>query len=379
MIDNNARRVYGSGLAREYMEKLTTKNRKILLIFTRDFSQWTNQLLRDEIVTHIPRIWGRGLEDQIIHYTGRAAEWYRYEDDYKALADYVIHKPLNDHIFQEAIHHEFRQDVLHLRQLIVTPPSHITNPKMFLDDLTKTTKKMYPFYTLCVFLPGPWREQFIKVHGEASENVLKILFESREKSEGVVKLCDNFLHEWLGPFLEKKKYPAEYLKLLSVDEIEKFVIDGTLPKRSILDERARGFVYIGGEIIPTIDFDGFLKARMISVDKQADDTTAEFRGTVASKGGIIRGKVHTVFNSDEINSFKSGFILVTPMTSPEYLSAMKKAAAIITDEGGLTCHAAIVSRELGIPCVIGTKIATKILKNGDKVEVDATNGIIKKL
>jgi pyruvate,water dikinase len=65
------------------------------------------------------------------------------------------------------------------------------------------------------------------------------------------------------------------------------------------------------------------------------------------------------------------------MTRPEYISAMKKAAAIVTDEGGITCHAAIVSRELKKPCIIGTKIATKVLKDGDLVEVDADKGIVK--
>ncbi len=65
------------------------------------------------------------------------------------------------------------------------------------------------------------------------------------------------------------------------------------------------------------------------------------------------------------------------MTRPDYIAGIKKAAAIITDEGGVTCHAAIVSRELGIPCIIGTKIATKVLKDGDQVDVNANHGIIK--
>lgn len=72
-------------------------------------------------------------------------------------------------------------------------------------------------------------------------------------------------------------------------------------------------------------------------------------------------------------------ILVSFATNPNLMPAIRKAAAIVTDEGGLTCHAAIVSRELGIPCVVGTKIVTQILKDGDKVEVDARKGIVKKL
>lgn len=65
------------------------------------------------------------------------------------------------------------------------------------------------------------------------------------------------------------------------------------------------------------------------------------------------------------------------MTTPDYLPAMNKAAAFITDEGGVTCHAAIVAREIGKPCIIGTKFATKILKNGDMVEVDADSGVVR--
>ena len=67
------------------------------------------------------------------------------------------------------------------------------------------------------------------------------------------------------------------------------------------------------------------------------------------------------------------------MTRPDYAIILNKATAIITDEGGLTCHASIVSRELGIPCIIGTTIATKVLKDGDLVEVDATEGMVRKI
>ena len=67
------------------------------------------------------------------------------------------------------------------------------------------------------------------------------------------------------------------------------------------------------------------------------------------------------------------------MTRPEYVPLMKKASGVVTDEGGITCHAAIISRELGMPCVIGTKIATRMFKTGDLVEVDANNGLVRML
>jgi len=79
----------------------------------------------------------------------------------------------------------------------------------------------------------------------------------------------------------------------------------------------------------------------------------------------------------DMKKIVKGDILVTEMTSPDMVPAMKKSAAIITDVGGLLCHAAIVSRELKKPCIIGTKNATKILKDGDLVEVDANQGIVR--
>ena len=100
---------------------------------------------------------------------------------------------------------------------------------------------------------------------------------------------------------------------------------------------------------------------------------------VTASIGKASGKVKIVYGPSDFVKFNNGDILVTGMTRPDYVPIMKKAAAIITDEGGVTCHAAIVSRELKIPCIIATKIATKVLKDGDVVEVDADNGVVRKL
>jgi pyruvate,water dikinase len=102
----------------------------------------------------------------------------------------------------------------------------------------------------------------------------------------------------------------------------------------------------------------------------------EIIGTVARKGRV-RGRVKLVHNQKDAASFQDGEILVTSMTTPELLGAMYKSVAFITDEGGVTCHAAIIARELNKPCIIGTRVATQVLKDGDMVEVDANIGIIR--
>jgi pyruvate,water dikinase len=104
----------------------------------------------------------------------------------------------------------------------------------------------------------------------------------------------------------------------------------------------------------------------------------EIKGTTAYQGKV-EGIVRILKTVTDIASFKKGEILVANQTTPEYLPAMKKAAAMVTDQGGITCHAAIVSRELKIPTVIGTKVATRVLKTGDRVEVDAEKGIVKNI
>lgn len=116
-----------------------------------------------------------------------------------------------------------------------------------------------------------------------------------------------------------------------------------------------------------------------------DNVVAESDAKVAVRGlpaspGVASGVVHVIASPKDIDEFKAGEVLVTLMTSPDWVPAMKKAAGIITNNGGMTCHAAIVSREMQIPCIVGTKsrgkAATDVFKNGDVVTVDAKNGVV---
>ena len=92
--------------------------------------------------------------------------------------------------------------------------------------------------------------------------------------------------------------------------------------------------------------------------------------------GVGSGKVSMIFNIEELDKVKEGDILVTTMTNPDMVPAMKRASAIVTEEGGMTCHAAIVSRELGIPGIVGTGNATEVLKDGMEITVDGARGVV---
>ncbi len=159
-------------------------------------------------------------------------------------------------------------------------------------------------------------------------------------------------------------------------ELEGMLMDGKVDKGALRSRKKNcmGIFTLGGYQIICGDEAGRIYDRQFRIKAKAD----EIRGAVASKG-IARGIVRVVRKTHDLVKVMKGDVLVASMTRPEMVTAMEKACAIVTDEGGLTCHAAIVSRELGIPCIIGTKIATTVLKDGDEVEVNADKGKVKKI
>ena len=116
--------------------------------------------------------------------------------------------------------------------------------------------------------------------------------------------------------------------------------------------------------------------------KLLDKTITHVKGLVVSKtkNPITRGRAIIVRDPfKDGRAIKKGDILVATMTSPEFVVIMKKATAIVTDEGGMTAHAAVVSRELGIPCVCATRVATQVFRTGDRIEVDTNSGSVRKI
>ena len=95
--------------------------------------------------------------------------------------------------------------------------------------------------------------------------------------------------------------------------------------------------------------------------------------------GRARGRAKLVFGIEDLRKVVHGDILIAVTTTPDVMPAMHRAIGFVTDSGGITSHAAIVAREMKKPCVIGTKFATKIFKDGDMIEVDANKGIVKKI
>ena len=143
--------------------------------------------------------------------------------------------------------------------------------------------------------------------------------------------------------------------------------------------RANGFLINlkGKDIQVTARLNKIKEFIQINVaDEVQSSQSQQIKGITASIGRV-QGRVKIVLGIRDLNKVKSGDVLVAITTHPDFVPAMHYASAIVTDEGGLTSHAAIVSRELKKPCIVGAKIATKVLKDGDLVEVDANSGVVK--
>ncbi|KKU67895.1 MAG: Phosphoenolpyruvate synthase/pyruvate phosphate dikinase [Parcubacteria group bacterium GW2011_GWA2_47_16] len=153
------------------------------------------------------------------------------------------------------------------------------------------------------------------------------------------------------------------------------ILQNTIPSKQIIEEREKGHVVATiAERVVCISGKEYS-----AIQKRFEDTTHhtdEIRGKVAYKG-VVSGKVKVIRDIGDFAKVADGDIIVASMTTPEMIPVLKLAAAFVTDEGGITCHAAIVAREMRKPCVIGTKFATQILKDGMRIEVNADRGIVK--
>jgi len=164
----------------------------------------------------------------------------------------------------------------------------------------------------------------------------------------------------------------------SLNELENLVLrNKKVSPAEIIKRQNNFYVYLDPKKYKETHFSGETAEKLARpyIERKVDANLKEFKGLVVNRGKV-KGRVRVLFSPGQAKRMKPGEILVAPMTSPEYIVALRKAAAVVTDEGGMTCHAAIVSRELGIPGIVGTKIATKVLHDGDLVEVDADKGIV---
>ncbi len=210
------------------------------------------------------------------------------------------------------------------------------------------------------------------------EKYLEHMQEVRLYSEPVFKRTEELMEQIGSQIAEETGKDAELVLCASKAEILAYWRGEALPDDSILQERRQY-----SAVLRMPGMNGLYAGKDAQVVEEAVvpslDTQAGVIKGVTAYPGKAKGVVRIVLDPTKADHFQEGDILVAGMTRPEYLALMKKASAFVTDSGGILSHAAIVARELKKPCVIGTQIATKVLKDGDVVEVDADTGTVRKV
>lgn len=218
----------------------------------------------------------------------------------------------------------------------------------------------------------PWFEAvwwLMEVHSDHQE-LLKLLTEARTVTDRIGPGSDSVIRSSLQqayPHLEK------YSAYLRVEEI----LSERIPELAVLQARAKGYIFtdaqlLVGATLESIEHTFGIRIERISLNGITDTLTGEI-----AYPGRVQGKVRIIMGRDAVDEIEQGEVLVSSMTTPDFLPAMKQASAFVTDEGGITCHAAIMAREFKKPTVIGTKVATSVLRTGDLVEVDADTGKVR--
>lgn len=358
--------------------------KEIVLVWTRDFTlawaEWWSIHMHPRLV----EVFGTGVPNQVSYFNGRLLETYRLADESKAFIEAVVDTDPRGGILGEDKIKHYIVVIRQIHELIEkTNKTKAFADQAVFEKLQELSREMYPWYTVSYLLPQKqWAGQLMKKYPKESRDILNRLIDARKNSEGTIEELIEYWRAVARVLLSQRKLSSRYASFVTFGEIGKMFDDKNYtPDRKKLETRSRSYIFLGDSVYTGITKKIFFEKHGFNFVVPANDViTQEVKGTVCFAGpSSIKGAVSVILRNDEIANFKEGNILITVMTNPFFIPIMKKAAAIVTDEGGITCHAAIVARELRIPCIIGTKIATKVLKDGDRVEVDAYDGTVKKL
>lgn len=170
------------------------------------------------------------------------------------------------------------------------------------------------------------------------------------------------------------------VRYLFPQEITAHLREGTQSNADYIRDRKEHFTLALKDktITPYFGEEAVTVANQLLERETVDPNTKEFKGMIAYPG-VVRGTVCVITSADQRDKFKKGYILVTRETTTELTSIIKQSSAILADQAGMLSHTAIVAREFKIPCIVQTKIGTKLLKDGDHIEVDATQGVVRLL
>ncbi len=319
--------------------------------------------------------WKKGYDAWNIPVTfffdGARVHFYHLQLDFDRLKTEITPSIIRDEALFTAKNNRFLLDIAALKDFDLHPWT--------LQKCTDLIGSIMSFYIFVV------SDKFVEAKPEA--------WESRKASESILYEVDEATRKMIARFLSVLGYDQRWARVLRIDEAVKMFKTYRLRNRNEIAERLEMYILYKNEIVTGKKFDEFCKENewenpetpsLLSSSSPSlrlverlgrGREIVEAQGSVAFPGSVT-GKVVIVRNGEDCKNVQTGDILIATMTNITWLPAMLRCAAIVTDEGGITCHAAITARELQKPCITGTKNATSIFKNGDIVELNTETGKI---
>lgn len=341
--------------------------------FTRDLSIVASQWWYEAHKERFKKELGVAYKDLIGVSDGSSIAFFYLEKDLSAIKLAFLNKVETDSQYYSKVRGPFLKSVRETKKYLPQIYDAELSDKV-VTKLKKYFLSFYPVYRYTLLAPSTWADDLKKLNRQP---VIKQTMEDRYKAEGIYEAVDAALIMLIKAKLKQIGKAEKLAKFLTEEEVSLLAVGNTINWKEV-EKRSKGFVYCGNVIHVAQDYLVVFKQNNYAYVEDAAVGNS-VKGAVAFDGGVVRGKVQHLVAVDDVSNFKPGNILVSAMTLPDFLPAMKLASAIVTDEGGITSHAAIVSRELKIPCVIATKIATKLFKDGEIVEVNTKTGIVTKL
>lgn len=313
--------------------------------------------------------YGFSLKHHLFIQHGNAIVCYQSAKENENFGRLIAEKIKRRKNFAKRLAQEALKKTQRLKKFCQKPASWLWQKNHFKLFRKQYTKLLPPF--VAIIRSG----NFLTDQKLAKE--FKIIQKARIRTETIYNELDAFIKKSLGYLAKKEKMNSKKLSFLTLSELENYLFHkASLPLADIKKRTTNwGLCFMGDReyILNPKQIKNFERLVMNSFKSQRDSVSGQ-----SAYPGFAKGIARIILNPKNAK-FNNGDILITGMTRPEFLPLMKKAAAIVTDAGGVLCHAAIVAREMKKPCVIGTQIATKVLKDGDLVEVDANKGIVKKI
>ena len=318
--------------------------KKLQKIVTRFYYPITLEAWYIGATKELEKVIGIGFIDIIMKFDGEKLEIFRIAEDLAKVKKNMLEYASSSN-FEKKLR-KYEDEITKFDQIIKQGEN--------IEEAVNYFARLYPLYGVSYYVSNLWPDELTQ---DKKRQIINICKTYRRLSEGILNKLDSFV--------------ANYLKKRS---LSLFTTREELEKNQIISNLRKGYIFSKGKFL-NISWNKFLSSNNFSFIEKEVKQRKTLKGQIASPGKV-KGISKLIFSPLDFHKIRKDEILISPMTQPTFVPILGRVSGIVTDEGGITCHAAIVSRELNIPCIIGTKVATRTLKDGDFVEVDANEGVV---